>query len=298
MAAVTELGYLGLNATDLDAWKVYATQCVGLEVLNEGEGDRFYLRMDHWHHRLVVHESAEDDLAYMGWRVADAAAFDAMARQLDDAGLEFQVASDAEAAERRVLGMLHLQSPGDIRNEVFFGAHVLTRQPFHPGRPLFGRFVTGDQGLGHCILREDDVPAAAAFYGALGLNGGVEYRLPMPDGNVAELYFMHCNDRQHSIAYGAGPQAKRINHLMLEYTELDDLGLAHDIIRGRGIDVALQLGKHSNDQALTFYSATPSGWLMELGWGARKALAQQEYYGGDIFGHKPETGGYGLDIEL
>jgi hypothetical protein len=46
---------------------------------------------------------------------------------------------------------------------------------------------------------------------------------------------------------------KRIK--MLEYTDLDDLGVAHDIIRQRKIDVALQLGKHSTDEALTFYCA-------------------------------------------
>ena len=82
---------------------------------------------------------------------------------------------------------------------------------------------------------------------------------------------------------------------MLEYTDLDDLGLAHDIIRKANIDVALQLGKHSNDQMLSFYCANPSGWLWELGWGARKRLAATEYYTGDIFGHGPEASGYGMD---
>jgi 2,3-dihydroxyethylbenzene 1,2-dioxygenase len=85
---------------------------------------------------------------------------------------------------------------------------------------------------------------------------------------------------------------------MIEYAHLDDLGMAHDLVRKRKIDVALQLGKHSNDQALTFYMATPSGWLLELGWGARKTLAQQEYYTGDIFGHGVEAKGYGMDVEL
>ena len=85
---------------------------------------------------------------------------------------------------------------------------------------------------------------------------------------------------------------------MIEYTELDDLGQAHDIVRNAGIDVAMQMGKHSNDKALTFYHANPSGWLWELGWGAAKTPAQQEYYKGDIFGHGVEASGYGLDVKL
>jgi 2,3-dihydroxyethylbenzene 1,2-dioxygenase len=163
---------------------------------------------------------------------------------------------------------------------------------------MFGKFVTGSEGIGHCILRQDDVEAAAAFYRLLGLRGSVEYQLHLPNGMVAMPYFMHCNDRQHSVAFGLGPMEKRINHLMFEYTELDDLGLAHDIVRERQIDVALQLGKHANDLALTFYCANPSGWLWEFGWGARKAPAQQEFYTRDIFGHGNEAQGYGMDIPL
>jgi len=50
MSSVTELGYLGLSVTDLDAWRAYASQVAGMEIVDEGEGDRVYLRMDMWHH--------------------------------------------------------------------------------------------------------------------------------------------------------------------------------------------------------------------------------------------------------
>jgi 2,3-dihydroxyethylbenzene 1,2-dioxygenase len=74
--------------------------------------------------------------------------------------------------------------------------------------------------------------------------------------------------------------------------------MAHDVVRAKKIDVALQLGKHANDQALTFYCANPSGWLWEFGWGARQAPSQQEYYTRDIFGHGNEAAGYGMDVPL
>lgn len=298
MVAVTELGYLGLTVTNLDAWRSYAAEVAGMEVVDEGEGDRVYLRMDQWHHRIVLHVADSDDLAYLGWRVADPVEFEAIVAKLAAAGIAVEVASDTEARERRVLGLAKLADPGGNPTEIFYGPQVDTHKPFHPGRPMYGKFVTGSEGIGHCILRQDDVPAAAAFYGLLGLRGSVEYHLQLPNGMVAQPYFMHCNERQHSVAFGLGPMEKRINHLMFEYTDLDDLGLAHDIVRARKIDVALQLGKHANDQALTFYCANPSGWLWEFGWGARKAPSQQEYYTRDIFGHGNEAAGYGMDIPL
>jgi 2,3-dihydroxyethylbenzene 1,2-dioxygenase len=234
----------------------------------------------------------------MGWRVAGPQEFAAMQEKLSAAGIPFIVGSEAEARERRVLGLLKLADPGGNPTEIFFGPQVDTHKPFHPGRPMFGKFLTGSQGIGHCILRQDDVEAAARFYELLGLRGSVEYHLQLPNGMVAQPYFMHCNERQHSVAFGLGPMEKRINHLMFEYTDLDDLGMAHDIVRGKKIDVALQLGKHANDQALTFYCANPSGWLWEFGWGARHSTGQQEYYTRDIFGHGNEAAGYGMDIPL
>lgn len=297
-AKVTELGYLGISVKDAAAWKRYAGEYVGMQIVDEGEADRFYLRMDSWHHRIVVHVGNEDDLAYLGWRVAGPEELEAMARQLSEAGVKFRVGTGAEQLERHVLGLLKLEDPGGNPTEIFYGPRVDTSKPFHPGRPMYGRFVTHNQGLGHCILRQNDDAAAYRFYTLLGLRGSVEYHLGLPNGMTAKPTFMHCNERQHSVAFGLGPMPRRVNHLMIEYTELDDLGIAHDLIRRAKIDVALQLGKHSNDQALTFYSASPSGWAWELGWGARKALAQQEYYVSDVFGHGVEATGYGLDLDL
>ena len=160
---------------------------------------------------------------------------------------------------------------------------------------MHGRFVTGTQGLGHLILREDDVDAAYNFYRLLGFKGSLDMRFRRSDGTRTAPVFMHCNDRQHSLAFGVGSMPKRIHHLMLEYSHLDDLGLAHDLVARTNIDVAMHLGKHSNDEALTFYMATPSGWLIELAWGARPTPPQHEYSLTDVFGHHLGAKGYGFE---
>lgn len=297
MVAVTELGYLGLTVSDADAWKDYASQCIGLEVLDEGEGDRFYLRMDNWHHRFVMHVGDGDDLAYMGWRVPGEPDLHEMEALLSEKGIKYRVATSEENEERRVLGHLKLADPAGTPVEIFYGPRVDAHLPFHPGRRMHGRFVTGNAGLGHCVVAADDVRASYEFYRLLGLSGSIEYHLGSPSGTLKPL-FMHCNERQHSIAFGVPCGDKKLNHMMLEYAELDDLGASHDIVRKREIPVALQLGKHANDKALTFYSLTPSGWLMELGWGGCPPEPQQSYHHLDVFGHGPEAKGVGLDVEL
>ena len=298
MSRVTELGYMGISVSNTDAWKKYACGIVGMEWVDEGEGDRFYLRTDIWHHRIVVHAKGNDDLAYLGWRVPGPEEFDAMAKKLQDHQIKFEICSTAEADERRVLGLMKLIDPGGNPTEIFYSPQVDAHKPFHPGRPMYGKFVSGTHGLGHCIIRQEDVAAATRFYGILGLTGAVEVKIKLPNGGVAMPVFMHTKGRQHSVAFGLGPMQKRINHLMIEYTDVKDLGIAHDLVRQNNIDVALQLGMHCNDEAFTFYNANPSKWLWELGWGARGAIESEEHYTRDIFGHGMEATGYGLDIVL
>jgi len=288
---VTELGYLGLGVSDLEAWKTFARDILALEVVDENEGDRCYLRMDYWHHRMVLHRERSDDLAYLGFRVAGPDEFLAMQKQLADAGIEFRVGSLAEAEERRVLELLKLADPDGNPIEIFHGPLIRFAKPFHPGRGMHGRFVTGAGGLGHCIIRQRDPEASTRFYQALGMRGGVEYKFGV-GARTLQLRFMHCNERDHSVAWGIGSPDKRLNHIMLEVDNFDDVGLTQDLVRKAKIPVHIQLGKHSNDHMVSFYFRSPSGFAIEVGTGARPATHQSEYYSEDVYGHAPEEGGF------
>ena len=143
----------------------------------------------------------------------------------------------------------------------------------------------------HAFLRQRDSEAGVRFYEALGMRGGVEYKIGAGKRSV-QLTFMHCNDRDHSVAWGIGAPDKRLNHVMIEADSLDDVGLTHDIVRRAKIPVHIQLGKHANDHMYSFYMRSPSGWMIEYGCGARDATHQSEYYTEDFFGHAPEEGGF------
>ena len=51
-------------------------------------------------------------------------------------------------------------------------------------------------------------------------------------------------------------------------------------------EIAILPGKHANDQMFSFYCISPSGFQVEIGWGARPATHQSEYYTGDSYGHQ------------
>lgn len=298
MSNVTELGYVGFGVSDLAKWKEYATEVIGAQW--EAQGDTAFLRLDLWHHRIALHQDASDDLLYLGWRVSDADALAAMGDKLRAAGIAFKVGSSEEAAERHVLGLLKLTSPGGVPTEIFYGPEVSAHRPFHPGRPMFGRFKTGDAlGMGHIAIRENG--EAESFYHLLGLKGTVEYKVSLPNGMVATPVFMYCNERQHSIAYALGPLSKRCHHFMLEYTDVKDMGQASEIAKKKKIKFSMAIGTHANDGALSFYTETPSGFQLELGWGVEPPPTHIQYYTEDIWGHGVgdglDEGGYGIGAD-
>lgn len=291
MVQVTELGYAVLGVSDLAKWKSYAADILGLEVVDGDKPGRAFLRMDYWHHRLILEEDGTDDLAVLGFRVAGQDEFREMASHLKDNGIEVAIASREDADDRRVLQLMRLRDASGFPIEIFHGPQVQADKPFHPGRRMHGPFKTGDGGLGHLIQKETvGFDRTYDFYKLLGMRGGVEYRIPIPGLPApVEIMFLHCNARDHTLAFGA-PGEKRINHLMFEVENFDDVGLAYETVKANGIPVTIEPGRHANDHMYSFYFLSPSGWMCEIGWGARPATFQSEYYARDTYGHQQVAG--------
>ncbi len=286
--AVTELGYVRFGVSDLAAWQHMATQLIGLEAFSEGNDKQVFLRSDINHHRIELIEDDADDLLTAGLRVAGVEEFKQVQQILGDAGVAFEVGSDALAKERYVLELLQLEDPAGNPLEIFHGPRLDTAKPFYPGRRMYGKFVTGDGGVGHMILAHDGLDKMHEFYAMLGMRGSVEYRIPLPNDNSMDILFMHCNSRDHTFAFGVPTGGKKINHLMIEVDNLDDVFYSLERVEESNLPIKTAIGKHSNDHMISFYFETPSRFQIEIGCQGRPATHQSEYFTGDIWGHRFE----------
>ena len=102
MSAVAQPGYLGLDVSDLGAWRRFATELLGLAVGAPRPDGALPLRMDGHDYRILLQGGATDDVAHIGWEVADSAALDAMKDRRARGGVPFRGGSAAEAAARGV----------------------------------------------------------------------------------------------------------------------------------------------------------------------------------------------------
>lgn len=262
---IEALGYVGIEVSDLAAWRHFATEILGLQAL-DNPGGGFDLRMDDYAVRVRVLEGPRDDLAFAGWEVRDEKAMNALAARLDAAGVAVQHGDAALAAERRVTGLICFADPEGNAHEAFYGPLQKTNAPFIS--PTGARFKTGDQGLGHVVLSCTDKAEMLAFFiDLLGMRLSDTINTEVVPGRPLSIAFLRCNGRHHSLALAPVPIRKKIVHLMFEVLSIDDVGRAMDRCLKQGVHLSFTLGRHSNDAMLSFYPLSPSGFDIEFGWG-------------------------------
>ncbi|MET9266578.1 iron-dependent extradiol dioxygenase HsaC [Amycolatopsis sp. NPDC004079] len=267
--AIRSLGYLRIEATDMDAWRVYGLKVLGMVEGSGTDPNALYLRMDDFPARLVIVPGEKDRLSVAGWEAANAAELDEVRTRLDAASVPYKEGTPDELADRRVAEMISFTDPSGNTLEVFHGVALQHRRVVSP----YGhRFVTGEQGLGHVVLSTHDDEAALRFYrDVLGFRLRDSMRLPPQmvgrpaDGDPAWLRFFGCNPRHHSLAFLPMPTPSGIVHLMVEVEETDDVGLCLDRAKRKNVPMSATLGRHVNDLMLSFYMKTPGGFDVEFG---------------------------------
>jgi 2,3-dihydroxybiphenyl 1,2-dioxygenase len=259
---VSALGYVVARTNDLSDWGSFGPGLLGLQRVDKSRTSLAF-RMDDRKQRIVVDGSGGEGIAAFGWEVADAAALDALAARLDAAGVKVARGARALADERMVCDLILLDDPLGNRIEMFHGAETAS-DAFVPGRAMSG-FRTGPLGLGHIVLNvetSETIQKLLPFYRNL-----LGFRLTDYYSHPFEAYFLHANPRHHSLAMiRTGKNA--VHHIMMEVFSLDDMGQGFDIAQNEG-RVATTIGRHTSDFITSFYTWTPSGFMIEYGWGAR-----------------------------
>jgi 2,3-dihydroxybiphenyl 1,2-dioxygenase len=275
------LGYVGIATDKLEDWSGFATGLLGMQVVERGRTG-LALRMDDRKQRLLVDRDSRNGCNFFGWEVADAPALDAVGADLEKKGVAVVREPRALADQRCVTDLISFHDPMRNRFEIFHGP-LLAETPFAPGRCISG-FRTGPLGLGHVVLTTDSIERAMPFYqDVLG------FRLSDYTLKPFKAYFFHINPRHHSLAM-VETGKNGIHHLMVELFSLDDVGQGYDIAQGDPERVAVTLGRHTNDLMTSFYAHSPSGFMMEYGWGGQDIDPQtwQPFecdYGPSLWGH-------------
>jgi 2,3-dihydroxybiphenyl 1,2-dioxygenase len=277
---IESLGYAGVSAIDVAAWKTFADAVLGMPVRETASG--LALRMDDRVHRILVHSGVSNGIAYLGWDTGDGDRLATAASELAASGKHVQRATASELQARGVAQMCWVNDPLGNRVELFCGLSPAA-EAFAPPRPTAG-FRTGPLGFGHAVLTVPRVDDVLPFYrDVLGMRMSDYAKVPF------HAVFLHVNTRHHSLALLETGQVG-LHHLMIEAVSIDDLGRAYDAAIESDV-VRVTLGRHTNDHMLSFYAEAPSGFMVEFGWGGRSIddatwEVEEMVHGPSIWGHE------------
>jgi 3,4-dihydroxy-9,10-secoandrosta-1,3,5(10)-triene-9,17-dione 4,5-dioxygenase len=275
---VRSLGYVRLNSPDLKAWRSFGEDFLGMMRVEGNTPDSLYFRIDHYPPRLVVSQAEEPSLGALGFEVLNKRELAQLVSAVEAEGIKVSTGTDAERAERRVTGLAKFDDPAGNPVELFYGPildHVRIQTP------LVSSFVTGDMGMGHVIVTAEDVETTFDFYSRV--LGFIERNTAGP------TYFMGCNPRHHSFGIAPTPGPGKLVHIMVEMATIDDVGLALDRAADMNIPMMNTLGKHTNDQMLSFYVYSPELYAIECGFEGLRVEQEEPTYEiteGALWGHK------------
>lgn len=267
MSQLSNLAYAVLEVANLQAWRSFASEILGLQVVDQDGG--LALRMDQYAYRFLLKQGPADDLLCAGWELSSEPELEAYVASVRAAGGEVSEAPE-RARARRVEKLYVCRDPNGFEHEFFFGPNIPPlAQPFVSDVVSRAGFKTGPLGLGHILPASRDYQVSTHFYkNVLGLKVSDYIRADFIGGAKIDATFFHsATGRHHSLATSNMPSAKILNHFMIEVEDINDVGLAYDRAVAAGVPILLELGHHPNDGMFSFYMISPSGFAVEVGFG-------------------------------
>ncbi|GLT00277.1 putative 2,3-dihydroxybiphenyl 1,2-dioxygenase [Sphingobium jiangsuense] len=265
---VKQLGYLifDLAPDTRDGMRTIFGQLFEAPLADRPDGAAL-VRLDGRDFRIMLRNGAENKLAAIGWEVGSPAELDALAARLAAEGIACDALDPNLCEDRAVRSAIRFQDPDGFPLELFVD------RPFARDTETAGKFVCGEEsdgafGLGHIVQICRDRAQSQRFYiDVLGFD--LSDRIKW---DAADLFFLHCNRRHHSIALSNeafGLKAGMIDHFMIEARSKAQVDSAYEKLAGLGFKVSQTLGQHTNDEVYSFYMMAPTGFRVEFGYGGK-----------------------------
>jgi 2,3-dihydroxybiphenyl 1,2-dioxygenase len=287
-----QLAYLGLQVPDPSTLTTFFGEVIGLVPGTSGPGGTVTWRNDEKAQRVIVEPGPANDGVFVGFDAGDDNTFDSLLARLDSAGFHAAEGNDDDRSVRRVSRLARTMAPWGVAVELITGLEDAAAPCMSPLMP--DGFLTDGVGFGHVVFATTAFDESHAFVTeGLGMAQSDWLKTEIAEGIELEVRFYHCNPRHHTVALARAPfdLPQKLHHVMLETNTRDDVGAAFDRAWASDLDISNGLGLHDNDRMFSFYVASPAGFLVEVGHGARTITDgwddNRRYDRISVWGHQP-----------
>lgn len=286
------LGYLVIETNRFTDWRRFGTEAIGMHRDDLDSGlTRF--RLDDQECRFLLRRGPAEDVVATGWHLDDHTTFERIEARIRAHGVPAVEGTKEEAELRGVERLLRFPGPKGITQEIYT-TPTLSPEPL---RMLASGFVTGDSGMGHIAITSTKPAQLRGYFNTVFDARLTDFIDETISGVKLRIRFLRVNERHHSIAVAAvrglpiDPVRTRVQHLNIQAATLDDVARSYQRVHELGFDMALSIGRHTNDKELSYYARTPSGFEWEVGWNPvvvdETTWQPTTHRGISIWGHTP-----------
>ncbi|HVO14983.1 MAG TPA: VOC family protein [Alphaproteobacteria bacterium] len=259
MISLGTISYVRLGTRDVGAAVKFVTEIVGLQSAGE-DGGAVYLRSDERDHTLVYMPGDPSDHT-VGFEMADDAALDAAAGELERAGYAVKPGTPGECEQRRVGAFVTFKDPSGTKID-------LVSRHWHSGRRYYGARDAGITGFSHVGLYTTDAKRDEKFWTET-LNARVsDWIGPAP--------LLRIDPVHHRVALFPA-RRHGVQHINHQVASVDDVMRAYYFLRDRGVAIRFGPGRHATSGAVFLYFEGPDGMTYEYSTGVKLITDEASY---------------------
>jgi 2,3-dihydroxy-p-cumate/2,3-dihydroxybenzoate 3,4-dioxygenase len=252
MIDLQRIQYVRVGTPNLDEAAAFATTVLGLQPAGRARGMAYFRSDDRDHTLCYVEGDPKTHVA--AFEVSHTADLDAIAGELENAGVAVHRGSRVEAEQRRVEDFIGFADPSGNPLEIVWRPHAATRR-------YFPRRDAGITGFSHIGLNTTDARKDEAFWTRI-LNARVsDWIGPAP--------LIRVNQIHHTVAL-LPTTSGGLQHINHQVASADDVMRSWYLLREqRGIRIVFGPGRHTTSGATFLYFEGLDGMIYEYSCGVR-----------------------------
>ena len=260
MTGVSQLGYLGFEVSDLDAWTRFAEEILGVGTPHQRR--RAGTRIDGRQSRFFLHQGPRDDLSALGFEAPDADALDTLLERLRP-----RASRSGPVTRPSVVRVESNVSYASDRLETDSN-YIVAQEATSPFASALapGGFVADGLGLGPRPSRPLPSRKPRLLHRVARLSTQRPYRLRVL--RLSRRYGVPALQRPTSPWLSASG-SRNGSITSCSRPPKSTMSVARTTAPSNGVRFMNTLGKHPNDEMFSFYAFTPSGFQFEFGYGGK-----------------------------
>jgi 2,3-dihydroxy-p-cumate/2,3-dihydroxybenzoate 3,4-dioxygenase len=255
MIPLIDIRYVRLGTQDLAANRHFATEIVGLEVVDETPST-LYVRGDNRNHNICYFKGDATDHT-TGFEIEREADYETAAKELTDAGLEVMAGTPEGAAERRVEAYFTFIDPTGNKIDLVHRPHF-NPEPFMPSRKV------GIEEFSHVGLKTTDPGRDEKFWTH-------HFNMRINDW-IGPAPLMSFDPVHHRLALFP-TDTPGVQHINFQVDGIDSIMRSWYFLQERQVQIRFGPGRHPSSSAMFLYFEGPDNIIYEYSHGVRMVSA-------------------------